>query len=207
MQTRPENETPRTDDSAEEKPRIVVNDRRHWARQDDGEEEQDTRPNKPTYVAELESKLEAQEKLVAEIRAQAKSAKSEFENARARLQRDVQVEVKRGVRQILTSLLEVMDNLDRALEAAHDPKADQESLRDGMKMVREQFLHALGEVGVQRVETVGQPFDPERHEAVSNVPVSDPSQDQRVVGEIKGLYLMGDDVLRPGVVAVGQHRG
>ncbi len=206
MQVRNDNEAPLESAPAEEKPRIIVNDRRHWAREDEGDDE-DGQPRKPTYVAELESKLEAQEKLVAEIRAQAKSAKSEFENARARLQREVQVEVKRGVRQILTSLLDVMDNLDRAVEAAEDPKADEDSLRHGMKMVREQFLHALSEVGVERLDTVGQPFDPARHEAVSNVPVADPSQDSRVVGEIKGLYVIGDEVLRPGVVAVGQHQG
>ncbi|MEL6548328.1 MAG: nucleotide exchange factor GrpE, partial [Myxococcota bacterium] len=93
---------------------------------------------------------------------------------------------------------------DRAVEAADDEKSDEEALRSGMKMVREQFLRTLGEVGVERVVTVGQPFDPERHEAVSNVPVSEPAQDQTVVGEIKALYVLGDEVLRPGVVAVGQ---
>ncbi|MEO1229039.1 MAG: nucleotide exchange factor GrpE, partial [Myxococcota bacterium] len=88
-----------------------------------------------------------------------------------------------------------------------DPELDEESLRGGVRMVREQFLSSLQQVGVSREETVGRSFDPELHEAVSNVPVDDPAQDGQVVGEIKGLYRFQDDVLRPAVVAVGQHQG
>ncbi|MEO0811399.1 MAG: nucleotide exchange factor GrpE [Myxococcota bacterium] len=100
----------------EERPRIIVNDRRHWAK-DDEDSEEDEAPRKPTYVAELEEKLAAQEQLVVDIRQQAKEARDEFEQARVRLQRETQAEVKRGVRRTLAALLDVLDNLDRAVEA------------------------------------------------------------------------------------------
>ncbi|MEM6532873.1 MAG: nucleotide exchange factor GrpE [Myxococcota bacterium] len=189
-----------------EEPRIIVTDRRHWARDDDDDGESDA-PRKPTVVQKLEDELEAQKRAVAEIKAQHKSALEEFENARARLRREVDQEVKRGVRKVLVSLLDVMDNLDRAVEAADAPGADEESLRGGVKLVREQFLRSLKGVGVERVPTVGERFNPEHHEAISSVPVDSPDQDGTVIGEIKGMYRQGDEVLRPGVVAVGQLQG
>ncbi|MEL6340204.1 MAG: nucleotide exchange factor GrpE [Myxococcota bacterium] len=190
---------------ATEGPRIIVNDRRHWAR--DEEDDGDETPRKPTYVAKLEAELEEKTRLVAEIRTQHKAARDEFENAKARLRREVDVEVKRGVRRILVSLLDVIDNLDRAVEASADPNLDEESLRGGVRMVREQFLNSLEQVGVSREETVGRAFDPELHEAISNVPVDDPEMDGQVIGEVKGLYRFENEVLRPAVVAVGQHQG
>ncbi|MEM6274033.1 MAG: nucleotide exchange factor GrpE [Myxococcota bacterium] len=189
---------------ATEAPRIIVNDRRHWARDD--EDDGDEAPRKPTYVAKLEAELEEKTRVVAEIRTQHKAARDEFENAKARLRREVDVEVKRGVKRILVSLLDVIDNLDRAVEASSDPDLDEESLRGGVRMVREQFLNSLEHVGVSREETVGRAFDPELHEAVSSVPVDDPELDGQVIGEVKGLYRFQDEVLRPAVVAVGKQQ-
>jgi molecular chaperone GrpE len=100
---------------------------------------------------------------------------------------------------MLVSFLEVLDNLDRALEAAGDRAND--PLVQGVSLVRQQFLATLESLGVQRVDPLGQPFDPSKHEAVTTV-AADGTPDNQVCGVIRPGYLMGDDVLRPAMVAV-----
>jgi molecular chaperone GrpE len=71
-------------------------------------------------------------------------------------------------------------------------------------MVRRQFLSKLESFGVTRIAIENQPFDPLLHEAVTTVPSSDAASDGRVVGVIAHGYRIGDDVLRPALVAVGK---
>jgi molecular chaperone GrpE len=73
-----------------------------------------------------------------------------------------------------------------------------------MELVRDNFLAKLRDHGVVPMDVEGERFDPERHEAMSVVPVGDPALDNHVVGVIRGGYAMGDDVLRPAGVAVGR---
>ena len=134
-----------------------------------------------------------------------RDAASEFDQARARLRREVAKESERSRRSFLADLLEVLDNLDRAIDAASG--GQQEGLLQGVDLVRQQFLTKLKGVDVTRVDPSGQPFDPASHEAISSVPVSDPAQDNIVVGVVRPGYQIGHEVLRPALVAVGKHHG
>ena len=98
------------------------------------------------------------------------------------------------------SFLEVLDNLDRALEAAGDRAAD--PFVQGVSLVRQQFLGTLEQMGVKRVDPLGTPFDPALHEAVSSVPAPAGTAPNTVIGVIRPGYLIGDEVLRPAAVAV-----
>jgi len=206
-QTPPEGEpdgpAPRRPEPPEGHIRIV--DKRWWATDpaDDGDAQAGERSNKPGYVQELEQRLEATNDELRTTIARYREANAEFEQARVRFRRDVAKEVEHGRRAILADLLEVVDNLDRALSAAQSASADSPLLR-GVDMVRAQFLGKLGAFGVRPVEAVDQPFDPTRHEAATMVPVTDPAQDGIVVGVIRQGYAIGEDVLRPAVVAVAQ---
>jgi molecular chaperone GrpE len=71
-------------------------------------------------------------------------------------------------------------------------------------MVRQQFLAKLEGFGVKRIEALGVDFDPALHEAVTTVPADDDSVDGRVVGVIAPGYRIGDEILRPALVAVGK---
>jgi len=184
---------------------IRIVDKRWWANRttDDGSAQADERSDKPAYVQELEQRLEAKDEELRATIARYREANAEFEQARVRFRRDVAKEVERGKRAILADLLEVVDNLDRALSAARAASFDG-PLMQGVDMVRAQFLGKLAAVGVRPVEAVGQPFDPARHEAATTVPVTDPAQDGIVVGVIRQGYAIGEDVLRPAVVAVAR---
>ncbi len=181
---------------------VKVVDRRWWARGED-EAAPASGSSKPTYVEELEQRLAEKDRIAQEYIAKYRQAATEFEESRLRLRREISKDVERGRREILADLLEVVDNLDRALEAAvHSASPD--TLRQGVEMVRRQFLSKLEGLGVRRIEATDTLFDPVVHEAVTSVPAISEDQDGRVVGVVRHGYMIGDDVLRPASVAVGK---
>lgn len=185
-------------------PSIRVVDRRWWAQPSGAEAGgEETVSLKPTYVEQLERQLAEKDALIRDQIARYREAAREFDEARLRTRRELAREVERAKRAILLELLEVVDNLDRALDAARGDVTP-ETLRRGVELVRQQFLTKLEALGVTRLDPLGQPFDPTLHDAVSTTPVDDPAKDQTVVGVIRPGYKLGDEVLRPASVTVGQ---
>src|SRR5262245_57409624 len=183
---------------------LKVTDRRWWARADNdpAADAGDEPKLKPTYIEELEARIAAKDAELQSLLAKYRGASDEFDQARARLRKEVAKDVERGRRSMLVSFLEVLDNLDRALSAAGNDRAG-DSFVQGVALVRQHFLQTLEGLGVKRFDPAGQPFDPGRQEAVTgaaapNVP------DGHIVGVIKPGYLMVEDVLRPAQVAVAR---
>ncbi len=184
---------------------VKVVDRRWWARptSEDGSpvEEGEWAPDKPSYVQELEQQLAEKNDLLQQYITQFKQAQHEFDDVRARMRKEVARDAEMTRRNVFVDLLEVVDDLDRAIAAAHQAGHDPQLLQ-GIEMVREKFLHKLGTYNITRVDPLGHPFDPTRHEALSSVPANDTYADGVVAGVIRPGYLLGDDVLRPAAVAV-----
>src|SRR5215213_6354473 len=128
---------------------VKVVDRRWWANEDtrDAPREDTRGSGKPTYVEDLERQLAEKDKQAAEYLAKYRGAASEFEEARLRLRREISKDVERARREILSELLDVIDNLDRALDAA-GRGGSHDSLLQGVEMVRRQFLAKLEGFGV-----------------------------------------------------------
>jgi molecular chaperone GrpE len=183
---------------------IRVVDRRWWARKEAEEAVDGPQTSlKPTYVEQLEKTVAEKDGQLRETISRYREASAQFEEARLRFRREVAKEVERSKRAILVELLDVVDNLDRAIDAAAgDPKTA--ALFQGVEMVRSQFLGKLDGFGVKRFDAVGQRFDPQRHEAATTVPTTDPAQDGLVVGVISRGYEIGGELLRPAVVAVAK---
>lgn len=193
------------DDTEHERP-IKVVDRRWWARQDDGSAPEPRGGSKPTYVEDLERQLAEKDSIAQEYIAKYRQASAEFEQSRLRLRREIAKDVERGRREILADLLDVVDNLDRALDAARLPTSP-DALLQGVEMVQRQFLGKLEGLGVTRIDVEGATFDPALHEAVSIVPAPSLEHDGRVVGVVRHGYMIGADVLRPASVAVAKTQG
>jgi len=194
----------RSTSTGESAPTVKVVDRRWRARSEaDAGESAESAQSKPTYVEELEARLAEKDRMLQGYVEQFKTATAEFDQARARGRREVAREVERGRRTLLVDLLDVIDNLDRALEAA-ESRTDAGSLLQGVRMVRDQFVSKLEGYGVRAIAAVGEPFDPAVHEAVSLVPVESSEQEDRVAGVVRRGYQIGDEVLRPAQVAVGR---
>lgn len=179
---------------------LKVTDRRWWARQDADASTTSDAPNlKPTYIEELESRLAAKDAEIQQLLVKYRGAADEFEQARTRLRKEITKDVERSRRAVLVSFLEVLDNLDRALAAGADRTDD--PFVQGVSLVRQQFLTTLEGLGVSRVDPLGQSFDPAAHEAVTQV-ASPGVAGGTVVGVVKPGYRLGEDVLRPAMVAV-----
>jgi len=181
-----------------------VVDRRWWARGDAAPVDDEPRLE-PTVVEELEHRLAEANEQLQSVLGEYRRASEEFEQARVRIRRDVSRDVERGRRAVLADLLEVLDNLDRAIAAARDAVQTDSSqtLLSGVELVRDQFLAKLESYGVTRMVALGEPFDPQKHEAVSMAPVADPSQAGSVVSVVREGYVLGDDLLRAAAVVVG----
>ena len=185
---------------------VKVVDRRWWVNRDAGSESAAGRQPaslKPTYIEELERQIADKDRQIQEYLGKYRQAAAEFEEARLRLRREIAKDIERSRREILADLLEVVDNLDRAIDAAGKASSP-EALRQGVEMVRRQFLGKLESFGVTPIETSNSAFDPQLHEAVTTVPAASPDQDGTVVGVVRRGYRIGDDVLRPAAVAVAK---
>jgi molecular chaperone GrpE len=192
--------------------RVRVNDRRRIHVEGlEGEpaEEPGAGPSlKPSYVEELEARARAAEQKVADVQARFEQVRAELkretDEVRQRLARTSDERVAREKAAFLTSLLPVVDNLSRALEAA-EAGGTLEALLGGLRSTISGFEGALAAAGAEPVEAAGQPFDPELHEAVDTVEV-EPERDGQVTAQYSRGYRIGGQLLRPARVQVGRAR-
>jgi molecular chaperone GrpE len=125
-------------------------------------------------------------------------AVADLDNFRKRTARDREREIRVAREGVVLPILDVLDDLDRAL---HDADHDGDAFRQGVRMIREKFVTVLGGIGVQGFDSVGEPFDPERHHALQQIPFEG-IPEGHVAAEIRRGYVSGERVLRPALVAV-----
>lgn len=156
----------------------------------------------PETVPSSPSEESALRERVAELEGELAAARADFYNYRQRMAKERQ-QIRRLVTDdTISSLLPVLDNLDRALTVPEDGSA--KDVLVGVGMVRRQFLSTLEELGVRVIPTEGAPFDPALHDAVETVPVEDPEQDGRILEELTRGYRTDERVLRASRVTVGK---
>ncbi len=124
--------------------------------------------------------------------------KAEFENYRRRSQRELAESGSRARAAVLAEFLPVIDNLDRALNAAEHH--EQSKVLEGVHLTHSLFAQLLRREGVESVDPLGQPFDPHVHEAMMAAPSDEP--EGVITAVLEPGYVMGDQVLRPAKVAV-----
>jgi molecular chaperone GrpE len=129
---------------------------------------------------------------------------AELEASKKRVEREAERERELVRADLVRQLLPVLDNLDRSIEAS--TQSNDESLREGVKMVRAQFEQVLQGFGMEVLDAQGAPFDPAEHEAVAMVPVENPQAHRAVVSVVRPGYRMGGRLLRAAQVTVGNHR-
>ena len=127
-------------------------------------------------------------------------ARAETENVRKRAGRDAESGRRFAAAPVVTALLPVMDNLRRAVDAAK-AGGDPQELVTGVGMVLGEFERTFAAHGVRPIEAVGNPLDPNRHEAVAQRPDAD-AEPMTVLQEVEPGYLLHDRVLRPAKVIV-----
>jgi molecular chaperone GrpE len=147
-------------------------------------------------ITEYETKLGEMRDLVLRERA-------EIENQRKRLQRDLDQARKFANERLLSELLPVCDNLERGLAVAN---ADTKSLREGMDLTLKALLKVAESNGLKAVDPLGEPFDPEKHQAMSVVDAPGKAPNTVVAVMQKG-YVLNDRLLRPALVSIAKSAG
>ena len=143
--------------------------------------------------ADLEAELAAEKDRVLRLQA-------EMENLRNRTAREIVDERRYAPLPLIRDLLPAIDNIDRAIEAAQQ-SGEAASLLEGFKLVRQQLNDIFQRHHCQQIEAVGQPFDPQIHEAILQQP-SDEHPANHIVHEAQVGYLLHDRVVRPSQVII-----
>lgn len=199
---KPEASLPEVDDETEYK----VTDRRHWNVEGDGENGDDSaavEPAKPTIIDEYRQRTEAAEQKLQEYIEAFKQFRDEQDQFRQRLNRDVDRKVDMKFSDVVGDLLETVDNLDLALDhARQSPGTD--PLLAGIELARDRFLATLERAGVEKIEPLGQDFDPNEAEALRVDPVGTADQDGKITETLRPGYRIRECLIRAARVAVGR---
>lgn len=147
---------------------------------------------------QLLGELEQLKAAVAQMQEERMRERAELDNQRKRLVRDVDMARKFANERLLGELLPVFDSLDAGLAAAGSEAGP---LRDGLDLTYKQLLKVAADNGLQLIDPIGQPFNPEHHQAISRVEAANAGPDSVSQVFQKG-YLLNERLLRPALVVV-----
>jgi molecular chaperone GrpE len=152
-------------------------------------------------VAELKAKLDAAEKEAKDNKDRWLRAAADLENTRKRTKREIDDAKFEAKNKVLKEMLPVVDNLERAIEHAGGG-SEKNAIVEGVQLVLRQFSTAFERLEVTAVDAMGQPFDPNLHEAISQQESDEPPG--TVVQVLQRGYRAGDRLLRPALVVVAK---
>ncbi len=165
------------------------------------EKEKAGEKKEPTPLEKLQAQLEEKTRESSEYFDKWIRLRAEFENFKKRMQKEKADLMKFGNENLLKALLPVLDNLSRAIEHGKNAKESSPFL-EGVEMVQKEFLTILERFGVKPVQAVGEVFDPEKHEAVSQA--ESDLESNRVISAVESGYFYHDRLLRPAKVIVSK---
>jgi molecular chaperone GrpE len=126
---------------------------------------------------------------------------AEYDNYRKRTIKEKSDLIKNGGEKVLTGILPVIDDFQRALETI-DKATDLASVKEGVDLIYNKFLSYLQQNGVKMIESIGTPFDPDLYEAVATVPASNEEQKGAVIDNLQTGYTLNGKVIRHAKVVV-----
>ena len=157
----------------------------------------------PTSVEALQAALEQAKEELEQQKHAVLLAHAEQENLRKRTQRDVEKARKFALESFAKELLPIKDSLEMGLSAARDVEGNHEKVLEGMEMTLKLLTAAMEKHHIKAINPVGQPFDPELHQAMATQP-SDQHEPNTVLTVYQKGYLLNDRLIRPAMVVVSQ---
>jgi len=128
---------------------------------------------------------------------------SEFDNYRKRTLKERIELSKTASAELITQLLPVLDDFERAIKAFDQTDGTSEALKDGLVLIFNKFLSILSQQGLEQMKTIGEDFDTDFHEAITKIPAPTPEQKGKIVDEVEKGYLINGKVIRYAKVVVG----
>ena len=157
----------------------------------------------PTEDEQLANMLAEAQATIEEQKDKYLRLSAEFDNYRKRTLKEKAELIKNGAEKTLTAILPVLDDFERALknmEASEETKA----MKEGVELIFNKFQKILGQEGLQKIETEGQAFDVDFHEAIALIPAPSEELKGKILDGVQTGYMLNDKVIRHSKVAVAQ---
>lgn len=155
---------------------------------------------------EADAMLQKIQKLTEDLEKEKKDylfLRADFDNYRKRMLKEREEVLRNAGEKVLKGLLPIVDDFERGLQATKDSN-DAAAVREGMELIYNKLLKYLADNGVKPMESTGQPFDPDFHEAIATIPAPSEDLKGKVVDTTTRGYMINDKVLRHAKVAVGE---
>jgi molecular chaperone GrpE len=152
-------------------------------------------------IDELQAQLAEQRQQTQEYLDQLQRLQADFSNYRRRMVQERSQAAERGKEEVLMALLPVIGNLRLALQHADQ---DANAVREGVQMIWQQCEDFMRQQGIEQIATVGEPFDPALHEALTMAPATDATPANTIVAEVNAGYTRNGQLLRAAQVVVAQ---
>jgi len=165
--------------------------------------QEEPQEEKTTEAEKLKQKIQALEEEKKELWDRLLRLQAEFENYKKRSKKEMEAFKESAHEAVIKDVLYVLDNIERALEAA-EKGADKNGLLEGMKLIHKQFKETLKRYGVEEIVALNSKFNPILHQAVMSVD-GDKDKDDMIVQEIEKGYLIKGRLLRPSKVVVSKY--
>ena len=153
-------------------------------------------------VDKMKSEIEEKDKRIDELEERLQKLYADYDNFRKRKEAEADSAKKYAAEKIVSELLPIVDNFERAVEASEKTK-NYDSLKEGVVMINRQIWEILGKVGLSAIDSIGNIFDPALHQAVFCEKKDDLDEDVVIAELLKG-YKLHDKVIRPSMVIVNK---
>ena len=158
---------------------------------------------KENKIEELENKMEELEQELSEAKDKYLRLFAEFDNYKKRTIKEKLEQMRTASQDLLQALLPVLDDFDRAKKSADDENST-EVFSDGVSLVYNKLNNVLKAKGLKAMETENQDFDPELHEALSEIPAPNEEMKGKIIDTIEKGYYLNDKIIRHAKVVVGK---
>lgn len=167
------------------------------------EPQEETNQEPLSEVDQLKLQLAEMQEKNAELQDRYLRQAAEFDNYRKRTMKEKAELIKSAAEKLMVAELPVIDDMDRALENM-EKGADAEACIEGFKLIVQKFKNILTQQGLEKIETEGQDFDTDFHEAIALIPAPTEELKGKILDCVQQGYKLGDKVIRHAKVAVGQ---
>ena len=170
----------------------------------DNTEEQTSQPEEPlSETDQLKLQLAEAEAKIAELQDRYLRQAAEFDNYRKRTIKEKAELIKSAAEKVMIAELPIVDDMDRALDNM-EKGMDADACIEGFKLIAQKFKNTLAQQGLEKIETEGQNFDTDFHEAIALIPAPSEDLKGKILDCVQAGYKLGDKVIRHAKVAVGQ---
>lgn len=170
----------------------------------DNAEEQTTQPEEPlSEIDLLKQQLAEADAKISELQDRYLRQAAEFDNYRKRTIKEKAELIKSASEKVMIAELPIVDDMDRALENM-EKGMDADACIEGFKLIAQKFKNTLAQQGLEKINTDGQDFDTDFHEAIALIPAPSEELKGKILDCVQAGYKLGDKVIRHAKVAVGQ---